>query len=61
MRLDKGLEALVLFFQGALAGLTLASMYKMALADSLESFVGAYEVCKGPYTYLPKLMSHGCL
>lgn len=49
MRLNKGLEAIVLFVQGALAGLTLASIYMMALAENLESFVGAYEVCKGPF------------
>lgn len=48
MRLNKGLEATVLFVQGVLAGLTLASIYTMALADNLESFVGAYEVCEGP-------------
>lgn len=44
MRLNKGLEAGVLLVQGVLAGLTLASLYTMALADSLESFVAAYEV-----------------
>lgn len=47
MRLNKGLEAGVLLAQGALAGLTLASMYTMALADSLVSFVAAYEVRTG--------------
>ncbi len=57
MRLNKGLEAIVLFVQGALAGLTLASIYMMALAENLESFVGAYEVCKGPSSYLPDLIS----
>lgn len=44
MRLNRGLEAGVLLVQGVIAGLTLASMYTMALADSLESFVAAYEV-----------------
>eukprot|EP00752_Nemacystus_decipiens_P001438 g1417.t1 len=43
MRLNKGLEAAVLLAQGVLAGLTLASMYTMVLADSLKSFVAAYE------------------
>lgn len=47
MRLNKGLEAGVLLAQGVLAGLTLASIYTMALADSLESFVAAYEVRVG--------------
>lgn len=44
MKLNKGLEAAVLLAQGVLAGLTLASVYTMVLADSLESFVAAYEV-----------------
>lgn len=44
MRLNRGLEAGILLVQGVIAGMTLASMYTMALADSLESFVTAYEV-----------------
>lgn len=53
MRLNKGLEAGVLLAQGVLAGLTLASMYTMALANSLQSFVAAYEVRMA--------FSHACL
>lgn len=44
MRVDKGLEAGVLLVQGILAGLTLASLYAVLLAGSLESFIAAYEV-----------------
>lgn len=52
MRLNKGLEAGVLLAQGVLAGLTLASIYTMALAESLESFVAAYEVRMGSHVRL---------
>lgn len=45
MRLDKALETVTLLVQGGLAGLTLASMFTMLLAECLESFVTAYEVC----------------
>lgn len=52
MRLSNGLEAGVVLAQGALAGLTLGSLYTMALADSLENFVAAYEVRLGFYARL---------
>lgn len=45
MKLNKVLEAATLLVQGAVAGLTLASMYTIVLAESLESFVTSYEVC----------------
>ncbi|CAM9940307.1 unnamed protein product [Scytosiphon promiscuus] len=47
MRLNKALEAAILLVQGALAGLTLASMYTMVLAESLESFVKTYQAQAG--------------
>ncbi|CAN0568793.1 unnamed protein product, partial [Ectocarpus sp. 12 AP-2014] len=47
MRLNKGVEAGTLLVQGVLAGLTLASAYAMLLAESLESFVAAYEAQAG--------------
>ncbi|CAM9639840.1 unnamed protein product, partial [Hapterophycus canaliculatus] len=43
MRLNKAVEAAILLVQGVLAGLTLASIYTMLLAESLESFLLAYE------------------
>lgn len=44
MRLNKGLEAGVFLVQGALAGLSLGVVYTALLAESLDSFVAAYEV-----------------
>lgn len=44
MGLNKGLEAGVVLVQGVLAGMTLASVYTVSLATSLEGFVADYEV-----------------
>lgn len=56
MRLNKGVEAGTLLVQGVLAGLTLASAYAMLLAESLESFVAAYEVRTNKDGCLPILV-----
>lgn len=57
MRLNRGLEVGILLVQGVIAGLTLASMYTMALADSLESFVAAYEVRADIHTRVTRVLA----
>lgn len=56
MRINRGLEAGVFLVQGVVAGLTLASMYTVALADSLEGFVAAYEVRADSCTHVLALI-----